>query len=108
LIECANTLAGAIAQTIALREQEKAGIQEELIPELVPPANAVGVPVVVAVGQPATQLPLVGYDPGETFIGTCPDCSSQLEFAEGARSATSAATASAGDFSGWLTHAPLP
>ena len=26
---------------------------------------------------------LNGYDPGETFIGTCPDCQSQLEFAEG-------------------------
>jgi ribonucleoside-diphosphate reductase alpha chain len=72
----------AIAQAIALREQEKAGIQEELIPELAPSGGAVGAPV-VAVPLPATQLPLVGYDPGETFIGTCPDCSSQLEFAEG-------------------------
>ncbi len=72
----------AIAQAIALREQEKAGIQEELIPELAPPAGLGGV-LEVAAPLPSPQLPLVGYDPGETFIGTCPDCSSQLEFAEG-------------------------
>jgi ribonucleoside-diphosphate reductase alpha chain len=29
------------------------------------------------------DLGFTGYDPGETFIGTCPDCTSQLEFAEG-------------------------
>jgi ribonucleoside-diphosphate reductase alpha chain len=23
------------------------------------------------------------YDAGDTFMGTCPDCGSQLEFAEG-------------------------
>lgn len=65
----------AIAQAIELREQEKAGIQQELIPELAP---AAGTPTVAA-----PQLALNGYDPGEHFIGTCPDCSSQLEFAEG-------------------------
>jgi ribonucleoside-diphosphate reductase alpha chain len=32
---------------------------------------------------PQPQLALTGYNPGETFIGTCPDCASQLEFAEG-------------------------
>jgi ribonucleoside-diphosphate reductase alpha chain len=66
----------AIAQAIALREQEKAGVQQELIPDAVP-AGTGSAPEVV---QP--QLSLT-YDPGETFIGTCPDCSSQLEFAEG-------------------------
>jgi ribonucleoside-diphosphate reductase alpha chain len=31
-------------------------------------------------------LPLTGYAvEGETFMGTCPDCSSQLEFAEGCK-----------------------
>jgi ribonucleoside-diphosphate reductase alpha chain len=63
----------AIAQAIEAREQEKAGIQEELIPEAVGAASA---------GASQPQLAL-SYDPGETFIGTCPDCSSQLEFAEG-------------------------
>jgi ribonucleoside-diphosphate reductase alpha chain len=66
----------AIAQAIALREQEKAGVQQELIPEAVP-AGTGSAPQVV---QP--QLSLT-YDAGETFMGTCPDCSSQLEFAEG-------------------------
>jgi ribonucleoside-diphosphate reductase alpha chain len=75
----------AIAQALGLREQEKAGIQQELIPEAVLPTEN---PADVAMGlAPATapdgpQLPLL-YDPGETFIGTCPECKSQLEFAEG-------------------------
>ena len=29
------------------------------------------------------QLGFDAYDPGESFMGTCPDCGSQLEFAEG-------------------------
>jgi ribonucleoside-diphosphate reductase alpha chain len=29
------------------------------------------------------QLSLGGYDSGESFMGTCPDCGSQLEYAEG-------------------------
>jgi ribonucleoside-diphosphate reductase alpha chain len=65
----------AIAQAIEAREQEKAGIQEELIPEAVGTGTAPA-----AAAQPQLAL---AYDPGETFIGTCPDCSSQLEFAEG-------------------------
>jgi ribonucleoside-diphosphate reductase alpha chain len=28
-------------------------------------------------------MEMSGYDSGETFMGTCPDCGSQLEFAEG-------------------------
>jgi ribonucleoside-diphosphate reductase alpha chain len=81
----------AIAQAIEQWENEKAGVQQELMPVLAAAAaEAVGnglenggpdVPGAV----PATggQLSLNGYDPGETFIGTCPDCQSQLEFAEG-------------------------
>ncbi|MEX2572357.1 MAG: vitamin B12-dependent ribonucleotide reductase [Gemmatimonadota bacterium] len=72
----------AIGQAIEIREREKAGVQQELIPEIVADAQE---------GEseaPATEeLPLLpglnDYDPGETFIGTCPDCQSQLEFAEG-------------------------
>jgi ribonucleoside-diphosphate reductase alpha chain len=83
----------AIAQAIELREREKEGIQQELIPGL--PANggtAAGAATAEAAApaaQDTLQLGLggnggwSGYDPGETFIGTCPDCSSQLEFAEG-------------------------
>jgi ribonucleoside-diphosphate reductase alpha chain len=80
----------AIAQAIALREQEKAGIQQELIPELalaeanvVPETlpTAAAAPQVAAAGQ--GQLRLEAYDAGVTFMGICPDCKSQLEFAEG-------------------------
>lgn len=67
----------AIAQAIEAREQEKAGIQQELIPELAPVAGMATTPPLQA------AFSLDGYDPGESFIGTCPDCSSQLEFAEG-------------------------
>ncbi len=70
----------AIAQAIELREQEKAGIQQELIPELVASGNSAGEAGTVQ----QTLLPELGtYDPAETFIGTCPDCQSQLEMAEG-------------------------
>ena len=75
----------AIAQAIGIREQEKAGVQQELIPELVgeTPAAPVGAGG-LAMPEEEPELPLLtGYDPSETFIGTCPDCQSQLEFAEG-------------------------
>jgi ribonucleoside-diphosphate reductase alpha chain len=72
----------AIAQAIELREQEKLGVQQELMPEVAAPV-AVGSAQSAPVSQPSLQLPLNGYDPGETFMGTCPDCQAQLEFAEG-------------------------
>ncbi|MBA2668755.1 MAG: vitamin B12-dependent ribonucleotide reductase [Gemmatimonadetes bacterium] len=66
----------AIAQALESREQEKAGIQQELIPEIAAAAllDDALVPL---------QLGFDDYNPGQTFIGTCPECSSQLEFAEG-------------------------
>ncbi len=85
----------AIAQAIELREQEKAGVQQELMPDLLvakapqpaPPSLAGLEPAVPALpAGPAGELILPGfngYDPSETFIGTCPECSSQLEMAEG-------------------------
>ncbi|HEY0152689.1 MAG TPA: vitamin B12-dependent ribonucleotide reductase [Longimicrobium sp.] len=77
------SLPDAIAQAIGLREQEKAGIQQELIPEAVLPLTNVDVtsPELAAVAQPTLNLGT--YDPGESFMGTCPECNSQLEFAEG-------------------------
>jgi ribonucleoside-diphosphate reductase alpha chain len=75
----------AIAQAIALREQEKAGVQQELMPELLvasAPAEAQSLLPLAPAADPV--LPgLNEYDPSETFIGTCPECSSQLEMAEG-------------------------
>lgn len=71
----------AIAQAIELRELEKAGVQQELIPEFASsgdPENS------AAVADTQPLIPgLSDYDPSETFIGTCPDCQSQLEMAEG-------------------------
>jgi ribonucleoside-diphosphate reductase alpha chain len=66
----------AIAQAIESREREKQGIQQELIPA------EEGGAVQVA---PEPTLFTLGYDEAETFMGTCPDCSSQLEFAEGCK-----------------------
>jgi ribonucleoside-diphosphate reductase alpha chain len=45
---------------------------------------AVKVPANVRpVGGQAEQVEGGRYDNGETFMGTCPDCGSQLEYAEG-------------------------
>jgi ribonucleoside-diphosphate reductase alpha chain len=78
-----HSVPDAIAQAIGLREQEKAGIQQELIPEVVGgKTEIVELPEVLE--QP--QLQLMNYAAeAETFMGTCPDCSSQLEFAEGCK-----------------------
>jgi ribonucleoside-diphosphate reductase alpha chain len=72
----------AVAQALGLREQEKAGIQQELIPEAVLPSENAADAVMRTSAAAPPQLPL-SFDPGETFIGTCPECKSQLEFAEG-------------------------
>jgi ribonucleoside-diphosphate reductase alpha chain len=74
----------AIALAIQAREQEKAGIQQELIPGA-PGADAESAGEVVAMPSTSAggQMTLDGYDPGETFIGVCPDSQGQLEFAEG-------------------------
>jgi len=76
----------AIAQAIQSREQEKAGIQQELMPELLGSSASPEVTGFTAApsGEGTLLLPgLDSHDPSETFIGTCPDCQSQLEFAEG-------------------------
>jgi ribonucleoside-diphosphate reductase alpha chain len=74
----------AIAQALGLREREKAGIQQELIPEVVGgKTEVVELPETLET-QP--QLTFSTYaSEAETFMGTCPDCSSQLEFAEGCK-----------------------
>jgi len=84
----------AIAQALAGHEQEKEGVQQELLP--VPgslSASASGAAAGAAIpgatsaraAQPESQLGLAygGYDPGETFLGTCPECASELQFMEG-------------------------
>src|SRR5687767_2510697 len=66
--------------------QEKQGIQQELLPGVTPQMTAGEANPVVA--QPATQVSLGGEQMmfggmQETLSGACPDCNSQLEFAEG-------------------------
>jgi ribonucleoside-diphosphate reductase alpha chain len=62
--------------------QEKQGIQQELLPGSAAVSEAEAAPVVsrVTMGG-AEQMMLGGMQ--ETFSGACPDCGSQLEFAEG-------------------------
>jgi ribonucleoside-diphosphate reductase alpha chain len=73
----------AIAQALAQHMQEKLGVQQELLPLTGTAAPATAAPV-AAQGMAQTQPSLdFGYDPGETFIGTCPECSSGLQFMEG-------------------------
>jgi ribonucleoside-diphosphate reductase alpha chain len=60
--------------------QEKQGIQQELLPGA-PAAAAIAEPVVQTVIRGNEQLALSGMQ--STLAGSCPDCGSQLEFAEG-------------------------
>jgi len=84
----------AIAQVLIQHEREKEGVQQELPmlppsmaspaapPSPVVPTNVPGSPSAAA--QPAAQTDFeYGYDPGVTFIGTCPDCKSDLQYMEG-------------------------
>jgi ribonucleoside-diphosphate reductase alpha chain len=69
--------------------REKQGVQQELLAE--PSARSGGVPVreQVTTSTPASaagQQPQLGFDNdayNESFMATCPDCGSQLEYAEG-------------------------
>jgi ribonucleoside-diphosphate reductase alpha chain len=77
------SLPDAIGQVLELHMAEKDGIQQEL-----PIAGpAVAAPVAARTRPPvdaaATQPQVEAYDPGDTFMGTCPECSSDLQFAEG-------------------------
>jgi len=70
----------AVAQALQQHEAEKQGIQQDLLSGVAPVA-----PVAPAAQQalaPQAQIPL-GYDPGESFMGTCPECQSDLQFMEG-------------------------
>ena len=72
---------------IALEQwwRDKQGVQQEL-PGVQPVAVAAPAPVVVRTSGQAggqTEMSYEAYNGGETFMGTCPDCGSQLEYAEG-------------------------
>ena len=73
----------AIAQALAQHEKEKLGVQQELLPVAQHPLPTAPAHI-VAQSQSAQQHAMTfDYNPAETFIGTCPDCGSQLEYAEG-------------------------
>lgn len=76
----------AVGQALYVWWKDKQGVQQELLatPEvqssMPTPSYTVSVPV--ASGAEQGQLERNSRDTGE-FIGSCPDCGSQLEFAEG-------------------------
>ncbi|MGE3618780.1 MAG: response regulator SirA, partial [Gemmatimonadales bacterium] len=59
--------------------QEKAGIQQELLPG--PAQGSALEPITQTVVRGNEQMTLGGMQ--ETLAGSCPDCGSQLEYAEG-------------------------
>jgi ribonucleoside-diphosphate reductase alpha chain len=84
----------AIAQSLMQHEREKEGVQQEL--PMVPAPAAAAQPQIVAQSSaaPAASAPAAapdanqaeldwGYDPGMTFIGTCPECKADLHYSEG-------------------------
>jgi ribonucleoside-diphosphate reductase alpha chain len=73
----------AIAKAIRQREEEKSGIQGELLPDSVP-ATA-GATIEARAPTVFGQISFTSFDESETFMGTCPECHSQLEMAEGCK-----------------------
>jgi ribonucleoside-diphosphate reductase alpha chain len=65
------------------------GVQQDLLSTTGEQPVVAGTPVPVSVRPAASagaeegQLSFQAYNGGETFMGTCPDCGSQLEYAEG-------------------------
>jgi ribonucleoside-diphosphate reductase alpha chain len=71
---------------IALEQwwRDKQGVQQDLLSSSAPSASApVSSEPVVVRSSGGEQMSYEAYNGGETFMGTCPDCGSQLEYAEG-------------------------
>ncbi len=79
----------AIGIAIEMWYREKQGVQQELLdePEAPPAAPRVVAPVrgqiTAGDGGAELQMSLDSLGNGAAFMGTCPDCGSQLEYAEG-------------------------
>ena len=69
----------AIGIAIEKWMQDKQGVQQDLLPV----SEAPSVPAREIVSGPAGEAGLWAADPAQDFIGTCPDCGSQLAFIEG-------------------------
>jgi ribonucleoside-diphosphate reductase alpha chain len=79
---------------IAIEEwwRDKQGVQQELLPDAGPPVTGAAparekvtarAPEPTASEGLEAQMSFDAYGSGEAFMGTCPDCGSQLEYAEG-------------------------
>ena len=75
----------AIGSALHEWHMEKQGVQQELIsaPAVGAPPSIEQVVPVVATTSEGQQIEFAHMDDGKAFIGTCPDCGSQLEYAEG-------------------------
>jgi ribonucleoside-diphosphate reductase alpha chain len=75
----------AIAQALAQHERDMAGVQQELpITPVTAAHTAIGGAGSMAQVQNRQVKPtLSAYDPGEAFLGTCPECAADLHFSEG-------------------------
>jgi ribonucleoside-diphosphate reductase alpha chain len=76
----------AVGQALYEWWQDKQGVQQDLLSEPTVtssmPTPSYSIPVPVVIGAQKPQYERNQHDTGE-FIGSCPDCGSQLEFAEG-------------------------
>ena len=59
------------------------GVQQDLLPSGAGAPPAIPAPQQVVSNGQQQELSFEAYNGGETFMGTCPDCGSQLEYAEG-------------------------
>jgi ribonucleoside-diphosphate reductase alpha chain len=59
------------------------GVQQDLLATPSMPMPSVPAPQPVVSNGQQQELSFEAYNGGETFMGTCPDCGSQLEYAEG-------------------------
>jgi ribonucleoside-diphosphate reductase alpha chain len=76
----------AIGIAIEKWMQEKQGIQQDLLGEAGVPSQPVRRDVVTGVageGEGEWRLAVQGHEMEQEFLGACPDCGSQLAFAEG-------------------------
>ena len=64
--------------------RQKQGVQQELLKQSeIAPAPAEPLPVAVTSSGAQSQYEFEAVNRDQSFIGTCPDCGSQMEFAEG-------------------------
>jgi ribonucleoside-diphosphate reductase alpha chain len=70
---------------LALEEwyRDKQGVQQELLGDHAPKPGAVPAREQITASSSGAQMQMFDKPTSETFMGTCPDCGSQLEYAEG-------------------------